>query len=663
MPTTPTTLRIDPDDELPIILERLPAHGACIVVVPPHARVLGSPVGAKLLARRAAGLGTRVAVVTDDRAVAATVRAAGLPVGETVEEAQHLLGMDAAGTTTATEQTVAMPVASDGGPDDAGDIPDVPPGPVTAAGQRGARVARTEGNGAQAGGHVADGEAGEDADWHTSKTIRFVAGDPDTEIDDDARGHGGQSARSANGATGDRADEVDDLDEDDEDDDQEVITAPPATRHNAVDDAASAGVGQPIRGHSGGIKAARGAAGSSQAKPLAGGVASGARARQAAPRSIARLLVSAVLVAVLLGLLWLLVVVLGGLLNPEATVTIAMKPGNVTATTQPIHALQGLSLKRKDATHVPMGRVLWPETASRTLVARGVNILPGNVATGTLQLANATTQQLSLPAGATFTTANGAHAFVSTATVTVPAAKRTFNGAHFGLASVPIRAATGGASGNVPRLAITRSLAYSADVLQVRNEHPTTGGTDVRQRVVAPRDLGPAYGSLLGAMKQQANIEIARKYGADVQIHQFKTVRQRYALDYTPDRKHAKLTLGVTVYADFVHRADLLPAVNDAIGRATQSGPPLIPSSVTWNTDAGWRPDNTIVLTVHARTKTPLDVEALRRAISGKPKDAALAYLHRRPDVAHVELLLEPTWADHLPTDLTRIRIDEQPSR
>lgn len=89
-----TVIRIDPDDELPAILERLPAGAACVLVLPSHARALNSAVGAKLLLRRATVLSSRVAVVTSDHAVAAHARAAGVPVADTVEEAQRLLGAD-----------------------------------------------------------------------------------------------------------------------------------------------------------------------------------------------------------------------------------------------------------------------------------------------------------------------------------------------------------------------------------------------------------------------------------------------------------------------------------------------------------------------------------------------------------------------------------------
>ncbi|MCA1598537.1 MAG: hypothetical protein LC769_05860, partial [Chloroflexi bacterium] len=86
-----TTIRVDPDDELPAILDRLTTRAVCILVLPPHARALNSVVGAKLLARRAQALGTAVAVVSEDRSVMAHVRAAGIPVAASVAEAARLL--------------------------------------------------------------------------------------------------------------------------------------------------------------------------------------------------------------------------------------------------------------------------------------------------------------------------------------------------------------------------------------------------------------------------------------------------------------------------------------------------------------------------------------------------------------------------------------------
>src|SRR5207248_11800383 len=96
MRATSSVLRIDPDDELPAILERLPARTPCVLVLPPHARALNSVVGAKLLSRRARTLDSSIAVVTDDHAMIAHARAAGVPVAQTVEEAQRLLHSGAA---------------------------------------------------------------------------------------------------------------------------------------------------------------------------------------------------------------------------------------------------------------------------------------------------------------------------------------------------------------------------------------------------------------------------------------------------------------------------------------------------------------------------------------------------------------------------------------
>src|SRR5947209_3680666 len=97
MRATSSVLRLDPDDELPAILDRLPARTPCVLVLPPHARALTSVVGAKLLSRRARTLDSAIAVVTDDHAMMAHARAAGVPVAQTVEEAQGLLGAAPAG--------------------------------------------------------------------------------------------------------------------------------------------------------------------------------------------------------------------------------------------------------------------------------------------------------------------------------------------------------------------------------------------------------------------------------------------------------------------------------------------------------------------------------------------------------------------------------------
>ena len=60
---------------------------------------------------------------------------------------------------------------------------------------------------------------------------------------------------------------------------------------------------------------------------------------------------------------------------------------------------------------------------------------------------------------------------------------------------------------------------------------------------------------------------------------------------------------------------------------------------------------------MRGRTRPPLDVAGLLRAIRGRSRAAAAAYLQRQTDVASFNLALSPPWAAHVPTDVRRIQV------
>jgi len=610
-----TTIRIDPDDELPAILERLPVGGSCILVLPPSARALNGAVGAKLLARRAEALDTRVAVVSDDSAVIAHVHAAGIPVAQTVEEAQRLLpplppSRDASVSTANDEVTLFAPRPR----------PVVPP-PGAPHPRNGASDARP----ARDAGSTAPDDAG--VPLRRDETMTIVAGETAGMDEDDAR---------------------------------RETQEPPAA----------------IRGHSGGARAARGRGrrivpppdteepARAQVPPRPAATRPRprrSRPADAAPTGLRRLLVPAVAVLVVLLLLaWLLSSILGGLANPAATVTLQMRPGIVTGPAV-VHAIPNLPAARRDATHIPATKANQPEqTSIAGIPVNGRRPLPGHIATGYVDLANMTGKPLLVPAGTTFTTALGRQTFVSVAAITLPPAKIAFTGTQYGTGRVGVRAAIGGSAGNVPRDAILYPSALFTGALNVKNPDATRGGTDVIERFVTPSDAATAATNAFAALERKARADIAHAYGSDLEQHTLFIARSPVAPRLSSDQKSATLSVSIVLHDIFVHKGDLRPAAEDALAAASQSGAPLIASSVTWT--ATWRADNnTIDLATIGHTVAPLDVVALKRALQGRPIDDARAYLRGQTDIAstpqpHIDL--SPAWADHVPDDPSRIIVD-----
>lgn len=611
-----TTIRIDPDDELPAILERLPRHSACILVLPPHARALNSVVGAKLLARRAEGLGTRVVVVSEDRAVTAHVRAAGIPVVATVAEAMSSLPAPPIFEEAKPVAAEAEPAVDGNGNSHASDVGveghDAATAPHAVA-EPAAPAAPRSGDGAAKG-----------------PTYRFTAPTP---------AHQESTPQAPNGRdTGGEQEE----------------DIPPFVRGHSGTRTARRGGGAAARGTTGRTTPPA----SPAARTVSGGTRAGVlgRLREGlASERLTRILAPALIGLILLVLLiWLGTAVLGGLFNPSATLSIQPRT-NTISNSIVLHTYTALPAAKRDLTHILRQEVASNEV-KRTipLPVDGTQVVPGKTATGQLELRNLVARPQSVPAGTRFTTSLNAHTFVTTADVTVPAAKITFNGAEYGKASVPIKAAQGGKSGNVAAKTIVNPPAAFSGALIATNLAPTTGGTDVTEKVVRQSDVDAAASKLFAQLEQQAHQDIASKYGANLEQHTLWVSRSPVVPHLAADRNSATLTLSIVLHASLVHKSDLQAAAQTAIG----TPPNLVQGSVTYK--PVWRPDQSIQLVATGRTEAPIDTPRILDNINGRSKADAEVYLSRQPNIASYHLSLSPGWSDHLPSDLAHIHVDVQ---
>ncbi len=636
-----TTIRVDPDDELPAILDRLTARAVCILVLPPHARALNSVVGAKLLARRAQALGTAVAVVSEDRSVMAHVRAAGIPVAASVTEAARLLP-----AASPPDEASDPSLAGENGTSEVIDAHEALTMPHTVV-PPGDSAARTV---------AADNEPGDDAGQtgaaRTSQTYRLVARAPSASSPD---------AAPENDTPRDRPEGTEG-----------------AERPN-------------VRGHSGGAKAAsrgsRGAAGPTGRGAAGAAFTSGAadahtvppgdaatggptprdrptRGRAARRRGRWLDLLSSerlthVLAPVLLGLvlLALLLWLATSLLNPSATLTVQARAIPVTAENPVIvHTYTTAPPRKRSGVYTRLYPSAPQVAGSVTLPVNGTQTVPGAVATGRIELRNPSGHPVFVPSGSAFTTYLNAHSFVTTLAITVSAARFTFDGAVYGKAAVAIKAAVGGTSGNVPAKAIQYAPA-AVSILSVTNAAATTGGTNTTQKIPLQSDVDAAARKLFAQLEAEARQKIADLVVAGgVEQHALWEARSPIQWRLNQADTSATLALSLVLHAVYVHKADLQQAAQTSIGMPRD----LIPGSVAYT--ATWRPDNSISLQATARTAPPINAGAIRAAISGQSKEAALSYLDRQSDMTY-QLNLSPSWADHVPGDLSHIHITVQPTQ
>src|SRR2546423_1753966 len=160
--------------------------------------------------------------------------------------------------------------------------------------------------------------------------------------------------------------------------------------------------------------------------------------------------------------------VLNGLLNPTATLALPPRAGIITANTT-VRAVLNLPFAQRGSQRLAMATISQSERHTVPVPVRGTKILPGYVAAGHLSLANLTTRPLVVPAGTTFTSARNRASFVSTASITLPAATETFSAARYGTGAVPIQAALGGTSGNGPPRSIGPAPGAVTRALKIQN--------------------------------------------------------------------------------------------------------------------------------------------------------------------------------------------------
>jgi len=162
---------------------------------------------------------------------------------------------------------------------------------------------------------------------------------------------------------------------------------------------------------------------------------------------------------------------------------------------------------------------------SATAPATGTKTIPATPATGTLTFSNYNfSQPITIPAGTSFRATNGLN-YVTTASVTVPAAQLGANGPVPGQATVNAQAQQPGAAGNIGSGAI--NTVYGNSVV-VQNTAPFTGGQDTQHlHVVQQSDIDSLKQRLIAQLQPQVQQALAVQItSTDIQIGSFSFTQQ-----------------------------------------------------------------------------------------------------------------------------------------
>ncbi len=641
-----SVIRVDPDDELPAILERLPRDLPCILVLPAQARALSSTVGAKLLARRAERQGTQLALVSDDISVAAHARAAGLRVAATLADARLLLDLPPGDEDDPfARASAALPAFDDPAAPD-GKTSSTPAGAAPERHRAGDKAERTS-RPSWTFDTSSDQSEATGAGWHDEKTIFYVAGEHDVE------------AAAAENRDDDVIDgEWDDLDRD-------------------VDEPAE------VKGRASGARSWAAAGASRSARRLAPPATIPSRSpkspfwvhlRHRLEHGGARgLLIPLLLIVVaILILFWLLSALFSALTTPSATVVVRLRPALVSGYYSNVNAIYHLPASKKGLlNYVEMYRMTpQGESATVTVPVRGTELVPASYARGEIQLANLlVASPVVVPKGTVFTTNLGEIGFATLSAVTVPVARQSFDNTRHGTVTAPVQATLKGANGNAAAQAVINVPSQFTGSLIVTNTVPISGGTDRRQSVVTSEDQAAAASTLLAQLTKKARSDIAAHLGPGADVHVLYVAQSPVAsgLHLSPATdvpRTATLTLSIVMHAVYVHKQDLRAVALQSLQPAIALKPnyPLIPSSVNW-TDT-WRSNNETIngldLAVTGETTPPVDPGVILKAIAGLSADGARAYLHENADIASSSISISPGWTSTMPTDMSRINLQVQ---
>lgn len=649
---------LDVDDEITDAIARLRSarDGRVVMVVPPGSRIATSRINFRLLVREAETRGLAVAVVSGDAGARALAISAGMAAHGSVPEAEAALGLpvegDAPGAGALWQITPAPGVASQmgawgaassprgagavgtpGGPSPIGPSPGAPP---IGAPPYGAPPYGAQPGSAGAGGYGAPPD---------ETRLMGVPLAPGAAWPQGAAGPPGSTGFS--GAAG-----------------------PPGGPPGAIGQPAGPSLGT-TRGRSGsagyavtpratmpgGADGQRLADGTWAEMPQATRENAGVRRKgRSRTRRLVGILVRLAIVAALVG-----GVAYGAYLYlPTATVTLQpatqpTEPLQVTVTADPSVAVPDSTASRVPATHVPI-----PLSVTDTFTATGSNVTLTKAA-GTVTFTSENTFfDVPIPQGTTVSTSSGIDFQTSTA-VTLP--KATINNPSS--IDVPVKAATGGPTGNVAAGAITVApQSISSLLVKVTNGNPTTGGKRTTTVTVTRDDYNGAIQTLSSQLQSQLAAAAQDPNNTPKGLTPYPQTASLGKLN--PDKAASDIvgstaaTFDLTLQTDASWLAvDLSAVASVARDRLVATATPperIYPQTVTTTVQPGTVQGTTITYQVIAQGQkyTPTPASEIIAKIAGKPISEARSILAA---YGTVEVSIWPDFIPNIPDDARRINL------
>lgn len=303
------------------------------------------------------------------------------------------------------------------------------------------------------------------------------------------------------------------------------------------------------------------------------------------------------------------------------------------------------------------------------IATSGQKDIPSSRATGKVVFVNQLSQPIKILQGtAVRTSAFGtAIRFVTMAEAEVPG--------EFGAqVEVPIEAVDAGVGGNVAANLINEVEGVAALAVRVSNPQPTSGGGVRQVLAVTQADRDRLRAALLQQLGQRALAQLQSKLGEQEYIPP-ESLAVAEVLDETFDRfvgeeaSSLGLQMSARVTALKVGMQDANALVYAAMAAKTPPGHELIPNGLSFQRQetlapADKRGNLTLVMRGSGFAAARLDVNAIRKAVTGKSVKTAEAYLAEAlPLKAEPQAEVWPGWFGRMPFLSFRIEIEIQPQR
>jgi len=286
----------------------------------------------------------------------------------------------------------------------------------------------------------------------------------------------------------------------------------------------------------------------------------------------------------------------------------------------------------------------------------------GEKATGTLKVSKLTQTAYGVPAGTTFTSANGTP-FVTNTTVTIPASTPCFPNYCAQSVNVDVTAAKSGTSSN----GITGN-ATGPDSTSGTFQGATAGGTTKVAKVVSADDIERAQGQLVGASTDVQKAELKKKFVNGEVVIDSSFVVSRAAAVSTPasgaeaaDGK-AKLTIPTTYSIQAVTKTDLDTYLRKNLesnldDKKTQK---VYSTGADEATISNFRKDGeTMLASVNAKGSVGpiIDESAIKEQVKGKRYGEVQEALESMDGIKSVDVQFSFFWVRTVPNNTDKITI------